>query len=247
MNSEIRSHSSDPGQGEHDDRGQARPAARRGHRVPPGRTAFTYETPSQQVGGRPLRVAVQRPRDDREPDADDDQDDGRRDHRPRHGAVPGGVLVRPPAAWSCRAPPRGRRGRLGGGRPRSPARLRRDLLHGLDADGLELVGLGAQRAPEGAVPDLGHRVQGEQAGHHAAADQQVGEEAAVLHAGVEQPDLADEAREAAGCPARFMAGTKNSTPSTGEIAARPPSRVSDGAAGPDLDQARRPGRASSGW
>ena len=33
--------------------------------------------------------------------------------------------------------------------------------------------------------------------------------------------------ENGGMPARFMAGTKNRTPSTGDSAASPPSRVSD--------------------
>ena len=43
--------------------------------------------------------------------------------------------------------------------------------------------------------------------------------------------------ENGGMPARFIAGTKKSTASTGAMRASPPMRISDGAAGPALDEA----------
>ena len=82
-------------------------------------------------------------------------------------------------------------------------------------------------APEREVPGLRHGVQRQQAGDHARRRPAAyASGVPTSSAGLSSPTLPRKP-DIGGMPARFIAGTKNSTPSSGARRASPPSRISE--------------------
>ena len=106
--------------------------------------------------------------------------------------------------------------------------------------------LRVRRAPERPVPHPGHRVQREQAGDAARrrpASRRAGRRRRPRPAAAR---ACRGSRRTAGCPARLSAGTKNSTPSSGEMPGEPAQPVQRRWCRRAARPARRRGTASSG-